>query len=48
MQQYDAPPEDLEDLQTDLGLFLIKNLLLAFCQTLSTYVLPMYQHEWHQ
>lgn len=45
MLRYNAPLEDLEDLLTDLGLFLLNDLLLTFRQTLQTYGLPAYQHE---
>lgn len=48
MLRYDAFSPDLKDPETDLGLFLLNELLLSFCHSLETFALPFYQHKWHQ
>lgn len=45
--RYSASPEDLENPEYDLGLFLLNDLLLTFQQSLENYNLPSYQHQWH-
>lgn len=47
MARYNAPPEDLEKPELDLGLFLLNDLLLTFRQSLQDFGLPSYQHQWH-
>ena len=47
-QKYDPPFIDLKDPQTDLGLFLLNQLLQDFRHFLQNFGLPVYQHEWQQ
>lgn len=47
-QRYNAPLMELKDLQTNLGLFLLDQILMDNQYTLSDFNLPQYQHEWRE
>ena len=46
LQRYRSPPEGLDHLEWDLGLFLLHDMLQKREKSATQFHLPQYQHEW--